>query len=94
LHLLLNSDSPEILQVVIDTLRIHLDIWASMNVIDELVNTLTGRLAILEADGTRVTPLSVVLREVSAVRQTSNASGIHSDSSGNSEVGALFAIIK
>ena len=34
LHLLLHSDSPEVLQVAIDSLRIHLDIWASMNVID------------------------------------------------------------
>ena len=64
-----------------------------MNVVDELLSTLTGRLAVLEADGTPATYLSSFLREVSAVRQTSDTSGIHGDSSSDSEVRALLAAI-
>lgn len=57
-----------------------------MNVIDEVVKTLTGHLAVLEAGGTPAMPLSLFLREVSTVRQASDASGTYNDSSSNMEV--------
>jgi hypothetical protein len=78
------------LRVVIDSLRIHLDIWASTNTIDEVVNTLTGRLAVLEAGGTPARPLSSFLREVNAVRQASVTLG---DSPSNPEVWRLSVTI-
>lgn len=72
------------LQVVVDTLLMHLDIWASMDIIDELVSTLTAHMMALEARGAPTRQISVFLREVGAIRQASE---------GNAEVVAAGSAI-
>lgn len=59
------------LQVVVDTLLMHLDIWASMDIIDELVSTLTAHMMALDARGAPTRQISVFLKEVGAIRQAS-----------------------
>lgn len=61
------------LQVVLDTLRIYLDVWASMNVIDGMLDILRGYMMVLEGNGILTQPLAVFLREVGTMRQTSDA---------------------
>lgn len=63
------------LQVIVDTLLMHLDIWASMDIIDDLVSTLTAHMMALEARGAPTRQISVFLREVGAMRQASEGTG-------------------
>lgn len=75
LHILRQASSSGMLQVIADTLLMHLDIWASMDIIDDLVSTLTAHMMALEARGAPTRQISVFLREVGAMRQVSEGTG-------------------
>lgn len=71
LHILQHSTMPDLLQVALDTLRIHLDVWAAMNIIDETVDRLRGHMILHESVGVSTRHMATFVREVGALRQNS-----------------------
>ena len=54
-----------------DTLRIHLDVLAALNRIDDTLEFLRGHLIVYENTGIPIRHVAAFIQEVSAIRQSS-----------------------